>query len=97
MEAFSFTTPIKPHKMAPIQLVTKDDNDLEASRKKFDLLESKCLFFFSSHVLIIIDEEPLLKDSKCRFVLFPIQYHEVSAPAHFHLSLTNIVLDLANV
>jgi len=25
-----------------------------------------------------VGEEPLLKESKCRFILFPNQYHEVS-------------------
>ncbi|KAG0709523.1 ribonucleotide reductase small subunit [Suillus ampliporus] len=47
-------------------LEVEDEDDLEELRKKFvgevDLPES---------------EEPLLKESKRRFVLFPIQYHEI--------------------
>ncbi|KIM90680.1 hypothetical protein PILCRDRAFT_811140 [Piloderma croceum F 1598] len=89
IEAFSFTTPTKkPLKKSPMNFVVDDasstssdtlvaisepaeeeeeeEDDLEELRKKFvgeiDLPES---------------EEPLLKDSKRRFVLFPIQYHEI--------------------
>ena len=39
-----------------------------------------------TYVLFILcaGEEPLLKESRRRFVLFPIQYHEVSIPLVFH-------------
>ncbi|KAH7916210.1 ferritin-like superfamily, partial [Hygrophoropsis aurantiaca] len=85
--AFSLTTPTKVSKKAQSPVLVDDkrrsvspdsledeqsesdeepEDDLEVLRKKFvgevDLPES---------------EEPLLKDSKRRFVLFPIQYHEI--------------------
>ena len=47
-----------------------------------------------------LGEEPLLKESRRRFVLFPIQYHEVrvvSLSLCLSLSLTTIYTDLANV
>ncbi|KII95244.1 hypothetical protein PLICRDRAFT_34087 [Plicaturopsis crispa FD-325 SS-3] len=78
LEAFSLTTPTKPLKKPQFSLIDDeqrsespetlngDEDDLEELRKKFvgevDLPES---------------EEPLLKESKRRFVLFPIQYHEI--------------------
>lgn len=44
-------------------------------------------------------DEPLLKESRRRFVLFPIQYHEVSLRAWlFDIPMLSLVLlDLANV
>lgn len=44
-------------------------------------------------------EEPLLKESRRRFVLFPIQYHEVMFFLYlaFTMWLTFWTLDLANV
>lgn len=52
--------------------------------------------------LAIIDMEPLLMESKRRFVLFPIKYHEVSTSTAMSLeSLTDAStrrrVDLANV
>ncbi|KAG6918908.1 Ribonucleotide-diphosphate reductase (RNR), small subunit [Tephrocybe rancida] len=82
LAAFSFDTPVK-HSVKPViddtrlskspkSIVDEDEqafnsqDDLEALRKKFvgeiDLPES---------------EEPLLKESRRRFVLFPIQYPEI--------------------
>lgn len=58
-----------------------DSNDLANLRTKFvaevDLPE--CEFPFSCFRLcsFFAGEEPLLKESERRFVLFPIQYHEV--------------------
>ena len=45
------------------------------------------------------DEEPLLKESRRRFVLFPIQYHEVRVVSwrYLSLSLTTTYTDLADV
>ena len=46
------------------------------------------------------EEEPLLKESRRRFVLFPIQYHEVrvvSCTLSFFPLLTTIYSDLADV
>ncbi|KIJ20157.1 hypothetical protein PAXINDRAFT_67250 [Paxillus involutus ATCC 200175] len=80
--ALSFASPTKLHKkpnvviddrkrsVSPDTLVDEDEieeeDDIQILRKKFvgevDLPQS---------------EEPLLKESKRRFVLFPIQYHEI--------------------
>ncbi|KAG1748939.1 ribonucleotide reductase small subunit [Suillus paluster] len=84
LAAFSLDSPAKPSKNDTLPLIDdckrsvlpdseqaeglepEDEDDLEELRKKFvgevDLPES---------------EEPLLKESKRRFVLFPIQYHEI--------------------
>ncbi|KZP12136.1 ribonucleotide reductase small subunit [Athelia psychrophila] len=85
LEAFSFATPTKGSKMAPIHLIDDECreespdtlfagseqaeevvDDLEELRKKF-----------VGDINLPESEEPLLKDSKRRFVLFPIQYHEI--------------------
>ncbi|KAF7967575.1 hypothetical protein HWV62_33731 [Athelia sp. TMB] len=86
LEAFSFATPTKAGKMAPIHLIDdeklpvspdtlpatsehadeEEADDLEELRKKF-----------VGDVNLPESEEPLLRESKRRFVLFPIQYHEI--------------------
>lgn len=77
LQAISLESPIKPiHKPAPViddsrrspspLSETENVEDQELNRKRFvgdiDLPES---------------QEPLLMESKRRFVLFPIQYHEI--------------------
>ena len=70
------------------------DSELESSeregldlRKRFvgdvDLPESASFASCVIHWLLTvrIGQEPLLMESKRRFVLFPIQYHEVSLPS----------------
>ena len=50
-----------------------------------------------SRLTIPVGQEPLLMESKRRFVLFPIQYHEVSLSCSLiGLGLT-VAKDLANV
>jgi len=63
----------------------RDEDDLDALRRKFvgeiDLPECQ---YPASYLFAIMlrclspGEEPLLKESRRRFVLFPIQYHEAS-------------------
>lgn len=49
--------------------------------------------------ILYLGEEPLLKESRRRFVLFPIQYHEVCGFVFFFcVDLHSLLfLDLANV
>lgn len=74
LDKFNIETPIKAKLFKDTELESKKEkevvveDDFEANRLRFvgdvDLPES---------------EEPLLKESRRRFVLFPIQYNEVSA------------------
>ena len=88
---------------SPLSETEKTEGQALDLRKRFvgdvDLPESMsvncvCYLFLMSHA----GQEPLLVESKRRFVLFPIQYHEV---IFFHLSSISskltIVQDLANV
>ncbi|KAF7983881.1 hypothetical protein HWV62_18228 [Athelia sp. TMB] len=86
LEAFSFATPTKAGKMAPIHLI--DDEKLpvspdtlpatseHADEEEVDDLEELRKKFVGD-VNLPESEEPLLRESKRRFVLFPIQYHEI--------------------
>lgn len=67
------------------------EEDVEEWRKRFigdvDLPERE--YDFPIHSLPVshhvhVDMEPLLMESKRRFVLFPIQYHEVNFNISFH-------------
>jgi ribonucleoside-diphosphate reductase subunit M2 len=57
---------VSPDSVTDKTLEPEDEDDLEQLRKKFvgEIELPEC-------------EEPLLKESKRRFVLFPIQYHEI--------------------
>ena len=65
----------------------KPEEDLDTLRQRWvgDVTlperESRVQFFFSTRrwylPVVATDMEPLLTESKRRFVLFPIQYHEV--------------------
>ncbi|KAJ7368190.1 ribonucleotide reductase small subunit [Mycena albidolilacea] len=68
-------SPTKAKPIAKLQLVddarrstspASDDDDIEELRKKF-----------VGDITLPESEEPLLKESRRRFVLFPIQYHEI--------------------
>ena len=71
----------------PESLNEEPEDDILPIRRKFegdvDLPESTCLLFMLFVVcrfnlaFLFSGEEPLLKESRRRFVLFPIQYHEV--------------------
>ncbi|KAN0078358.1 Ribonucleotide reductase, small chain domain containing protein [Tylopilus felleus] len=79
--AFSLDTPSKPHlpkepllddkkcSVSPDTISDKSDSEQD----KFDVLHTE----FFSEVDLPECEEPLLKESRCQFVLFPIQYHEI--------------------
>ena len=63
----------------------QEQNDIAALRTKFvgevDLPECKfSSLYHCPYLVLCAGEEPLLKESKRRFVLFPIQYHEVRVP-----------------
>jgi ribonucleoside-diphosphate reductase subunit M2 len=84
IQAFSITTPTKPSKKVPVQLIDDErrsvspdtvDADSEPAEEVDDLEELRKKFV--GELDLPESEEPLLKDSKRRFVLFPIQYHEV--------------------
>ncbi len=40
---------------------------------------------------LALGEEPLLKETKSRFVLFPIQYHEVSDAFLMHVMVLIVI------
>ena len=71
----------------PESLNEEPEDDILPIRRKFvgdvDLPESMCLLFMLFVIyrfnlsFLFSGEEPLLKESRRRFVLFPIQYHEV--------------------
>jgi len=84
IQAFSITTPTKPSKKVPVQLIDDErrsvspdtvDADSEPAEEVDDLEELRKKFV--GELDLPESEEPLLKDSKRRFVLFPIQYHEI--------------------
>ena len=90
---------------SPDSEVEKKVEKLDVRRRfvgDVDLPESVLIRFWcylltpSSRVLV--GQEPLLMESKRRFVLFPIQYHEVG-PSRIHSLVRNLLLpkDLANV
>lgn len=62
-----------------------DEEDFAELRKRFvgDVELPESAFHITTSILALTyeqcatDQEPLLMDSKRRFVLFPIQYHEV--------------------
>ena len=72
-----------------------DEEDMVELRKRFvgdiDLPESELtLFIYTSQLIYIFratGQEPLLMESKRRFVLFPIQYHEVCDTSVLDLEL----------
>lgn len=61
----------------------EEEEPVEEWRKRFvgdvDLPESECYSSWCVGLCLmsVTDQEPLLIESKRRFVLFPIQYHEV--------------------
>ncbi|KAN0094629.1 Ribonucleotide reductase, small chain domain containing protein, partial [Tylopilus felleus] len=79
--AFSLDTPYKPHlSKEPLlndkkRSVSPDtiSNESDSEQDKFDVLHIE----FFSEVDLPECEEPLLKESRRQFVLFPIQYHEI--------------------
>ncbi|KAF5333254.1 hypothetical protein D9611_002183 [Ephemerocybe angulata] len=80
LAAFSLESPSKPSKKAALQLI--DDAKLPESPKSVTDVEevdtiSKLRKQYVGEVDLPESEEPLLKESKRRFVLFPIQYHEI--------------------
>ncbi|KAI3620866.1 ribonucleotide reductase small subunit [Moniliophthora roreri] len=67
LQAFSLKSPTKKGKIIPlVDDDTEDEEDIEELRKRF-----------VGDVELPESEEPLLKESKRRFVLFPIQYPEI--------------------
>ncbi|KAF8204438.1 ribonucleotide reductase small subunit [Mycena galopus ATCC 62051] len=73
--ALDIESPTKPKTVKKLQLVDdtrrstspeSDDDNLDELRKKF-----------VGDITLPESEEPLLKESRRRFVLFPIQYHEI--------------------
>ncbi|RXW21956.1 hypothetical protein EST38_g3894 [Candolleomyces aberdarensis] len=81
LAAFSLESPTKPSKKAPIQLI--DDEKLPESPESLTDVEevqdelTRLRSMYVGEVDLPESEEPLLKESKRRFVLFPIQYHEI--------------------
>ncbi|KAJ7904411.1 ribonucleotide reductase small subunit [Mycena olivaceomarginata] len=74
-KVWAIESPTKAKPIAKLQLVddarrstspASDDDDIEELRKKF-----------VGDITLPESEEPLLKESRRRFVLFPIQYHEI--------------------
>jgi len=91
-----------PH---PLQSLTEDaQDDILPIRRKFegdvDLPESmsNLSWLFFDILTSSLGEEPLLKESRRHFVLFPIQYHEVPVGwcAIYFPWLTTVV-DMADV
>ena len=86
LESFSLDSPLK--KESPKNVVKGEQvcSSLGELRTKFvgevDLHESTSHCDSYRYILTsVLDEEPLLRESKRRFVLFPIQYHEVCTDA----------------
>jgi ribonucleoside-diphosphate reductase subunit M2 len=80
LDKFKLDTPVKMKPLKEkevLEVEDKRENDLEALRKRF-----------VGDINLPESEEPLLKESKRRFVLFPIQYNEVSLRP-FHSFATN--------
>jgi ribonucleoside-diphosphate reductase subunit M2 len=77
LAAFSFDSPIKPlvvdDAQSPQSSDTLHEDDEATEEDEMDELRQK----FVGDVDLPESEEPLLKESKRRFVLFPIQYHEI--------------------
>ncbi|KAH7920793.1 ribonucleotide reductase small subunit [Leucogyrophana mollusca] len=85
--AFSITTPTKASKkstspaliddkrrsVSPDSLDDEESQESEEPEDELEALRKK----FVGEVDLPESEEPLLKESKRRFVLFPIQYHEI--------------------
>ncbi|KAF8897422.1 ribonucleotide reductase [Infundibulicybe gibba] len=78
--AFTFETPTKPSK--PLddrqlshspETVSEEVDELDEDEAELRVLRQK----FVGDIDLPESEEPLLKESKRRFVLFPIQYHEI--------------------
>ncbi|KAF8812328.1 beta subunit of ribonucleotide reductase [Phlegmacium glaucopus] len=105
--AFSFDSPTKPSKKDTIKVI--DDERLPQSPESLtqdaedDILPIRRKFV--GDVGLPESEEPLLKESRRRFVLFPIQYHEIwqmykKAEASFwtaeEMDLSKDVLDWNN-
>lgn len=72
LDKFSIESPVK--KMKP--LVKEAEEESEKAPEELDLEELRKRFV--GDIDLPESEEPLLKESKRRFVLFPIQYNEVS-------------------
>ncbi|EEB91652.1 hypothetical protein MPER_09958, partial [Moniliophthora perniciosa FA553] len=68
LQAFSFESPVKKGKITPLV-----DDDTEDEEEDIEDLRKR----FVGDVELPESEEPLLKESKRRFVLFPIQYPEI--------------------
>jgi hypothetical protein len=89
-------------------LIQTQMDSLLSIRNKFvgdvDLPESLstiyALRWYHINLSLFSGEEPLLKESRRRFVLFPIQYHEVRVVSYalsLSLLLTIMYTDLADV
>lgn len=78
LEKFNIVTPVKPlafdakSKQDP-ETEQKDANDASPETEQVDPSRLR----FVGDVDLDEKDEPLLKESQRRFVLFPIQYHEV--------------------
>ncbi len=101
LQAISLDSPKKPAKKSAkvngIRRCPSPDSETETGeyeeldpRKRFvgdiDLSESASILLPSFFNLFFLGEEPLLMESKRRFVLFPIQYHEVPISTNCPLS-----------
>ncbi|KAF9452435.1 beta subunit of ribonucleotide reductase [Macrolepiota fuliginosa MF-IS2] len=81
LAAFSLESPIKSSKKSPISLVDDERlpespdtlGDAEEAQDTLDELRKR----FVGEVDLPESEEPMLKESRRRFVLFPIQYPEI--------------------
>ena len=94
LDKFQIDSPIK---MKPLKPVTdapvKEVQAEEEEEQDFDALRLR----FVGDINLPESEEPLLKESKRRFVLFPIQYHEVQLQGQLFVSILSMHVDLADV
>jgi ribonucleoside-diphosphate reductase subunit M2 len=76
LEKFALVTPVKAPSFAPKDKHNPDADEQDANDTSSEQVDPSRLRFVGD---VDLDEkdEPLLKESQRRFVLFPIQYHEV--------------------
>lgn len=92
LKDMSLNTPMKPTKLNFDEQV--DETPAPAPKPDLAALRKR----FVGDVDLDEKDEPLLKESKNRFVLFPIQYHEVSIqPRARLLPVLTDSIDLADV